>query len=93
MTDHHDFSADDYVLEGASIRDRFLTAYVLRYGGVLEYACPSVAEPVLSVSSYPEALLPDLDEESAGPEEKCVLQPLTLHLIGEWDAPDGDDEM
>lgn len=90
MTDHHDLSANDYVLEGASIRDRFLTAYVLRYGGVLEYACPSVAEPV---PSYPEALLPRLDEESAGPEEKCVLQPLTLHLIGEWDAPEGDDDM
>lgn len=93
MTDHHDFSANDYVLEGASIRDRFLTAYVLRYGGVLEYACPSTAEPVFSVSSYPAALLPDLDEERPLPEEECVLEPLTLQLIGTWDAPDGDDDL
>ena len=91
MTDHHDFSANDYVLEGASIRDRFLTAYVLRYGGVLELSCPSFAEPVHSVSSCPEAFLPGPDEERSGPEERCVLQPLTLRLLGDW--PEGDDDM
>ena len=90
MTDHHDFSADDYVLEGASIRDRFLTAYVLRYGGVLEYACPSHAEPV---HSSPETLLFNLEEEGAGLELKSVVQPLTLHLTGPWDDSEGDDDL
>ncbi len=91
--------AADQVLVGATLRDRFLTAFILRNAG-------------LFVSSMAVPLEAACCQDSSGPAELDVdavsfavihgeapapggngYEPLALGLIEEWPLPDGEDDM
>ena len=87
-------SGTDYVLEGASVRDRFLTAFFLRHNGSLEITVqhapqmPEQEHPGILVAPFPAA-----GEESFGLHDESACEPLTLQVIGDWFGSDGDDDM
>lgn len=96
MTDHrslnsrHELLGTDQVLDGGNIRDRFLTAFLLRHGGVMVSAEPlqnpgysSEVELSLDDAAGLEAEEWDLDDRK--------LEPLTIRLIDPW-STGGDDE-
>jgi hypothetical protein len=69
-TDRHpDLSGTDYVLEGVSVRDRFLTAFVLQHNGSLlqgtwprAASLPDDAREPLTVRVIDEWIAADDDE-------------------------------
>ncbi|HKH46911.1 MAG TPA: hypothetical protein VKM72_19810, partial [Thermoanaerobaculia bacterium] len=96
MTDHrslnnrHEILGTDQVLDGDNVRDRFLTAFILRHGGVIVSAEPR-QNPFSPGDT--EIYLEDaasFEAETWAPADR-ELEPLTIHLVDPW-ATDGDDE-
>jgi hypothetical protein len=94
LTDHPSLSDTDYVLEGASIRDRFLTAFILRHSEASKSAWPYAAR--LSDPHPPGISAPLLaaEEEGFSVRIESTYEPLTVRVIDEWfGADDEDDDM
>lgn len=92
LTDHPSLSGIDYVLEGASIRDRFLTAFVLQHNGSLEATWPrATSVPDRPDPSSPDALFPGVEEERFSIQAERACEPLTLLVVDEWLGADDDE--
>lgn len=97
MTNHrslnnpYEISGDDQVLAGGNVRDRFLTAFILRHGGMLVSADPFERPD----SSSQAEIFFDLDAAHLEAEEWAPaergLEPLFIHMI-DPEAAGGDDE-
>jgi len=97
MTNHHSLNntheilGTDQVLDGGNVRDRFLTAFILRHGGMLVSADPFERPE----SSSQAEIFFDLDAASLEAEERAPaergLEPLFIHRIDPG-AAGGDDE-
>jgi hypothetical protein len=92
LNNRHEISGTDQVLDGGNVRDRFLTAFILRHGGVLVSA-----EPLESPDSSSQAEIffaldaASLEAEEWAPADR-EIEPLALRLIDPW-STGGDDEM
>src|SRR5262245_19926025 len=83
-TDHPGLSGTDYVLEGASVRDRFLTAFLLQHQGTLVSDWRQVAkQPDDSIPAGMSMLLPGPEDESRIQTER-PYEPLAIRVIGGW---------
>lgn len=83
-------SGTDYVLEGATIRDRFLTAFVLQHHGALEIAWQRMPDPPAAFGlGMP---LPSADEESFEIHAESACEPLTIQVIDGWFGADDDED-
>jgi hypothetical protein len=98
MADHHlsqsiNDSGTDQVLVGNSVRDRFLTAFILQQNGFAEIVCPL---EVMQAPSDEDALLFSL--ELAELENQDWLmgeregEPLSIRLV-EIRYPDDDEDV
>ena len=91
-TTHPDLSGADYVLEGASIRDRFLTAFILRYNEAGQSAWLQAASlPVSSHAPEMSTLLP-AEDESVSIHVEREYEPLTVQVMETWFDEDDDDD-
>ena len=96
LTDHHpSLSGTDYVLEGASVRDRFLTAFILQHNGLLKGLWAQAAglpddQPDHSGLS---ASLLAAEEESFGIEVESTFEPLTIRVLEGWRSGDDEDDI
>jgi len=88
ILEHPSLAGTDFVLEGASVRDRFLTAFVLQHNGALQATAwlPDRASPAGLTMPLFEAA-----EESfgIGDESSCEL---TIQLVDEWPGSDDDED-
>jgi hypothetical protein len=91
LTDSPSLSGTDYVLEGASVRDRFLTAFVLQHNGSLQSTWPHPRLPDASHPSGPGAILPCAQEERFRVHVESAFEPLTVRMIDRWFGEDEDD--
>jgi hypothetical protein len=90
---HPSLSGTDYVLEGASIRDRFLTAFILQHNGSLETTWPHAARMPDRPASYGlGAQLPGADEETFKVHIESTCEPLTVRVIDDWFGADDDED-
>ena len=96
LTDHHpSLAGTDYVLEGASVRDRFLAAFMLQRSEAFQSAWLQAARlPDRPQPSTLSALLPGFDE-SPSVRIEDDSEPAALQLIEGWFAgeEDEDDDM
>jgi hypothetical protein len=91
-TDRPDLSGTDYVLEGVSVRDRFLTAFVLQHNGsLLQGTWPRAASLPDPHPFNMNAAFPGAEEESFRDQVEDAREPLTVRVIDEWIAADDDD--
>lgn len=91
-TDQPGLSGTDYVLEGASVRDRFLTAFILQHKGPFQIPWPQTERP--DPSEMDGALLLEADEEeSFSIQLESAYEPLTIQVIGDWLDTDDDNDM
>jgi hypothetical protein len=85
-------SGMDYVLEGASVRDRFLTAFLLQHHETLISDWPQVAElPDDSPPTGMSVLFPGPEEEGASIQAERPCELLTIRVVGDWFGADDDD--
>lgn len=90
-TDQPGLSGTDYVLEGASVRDRFLTAFILQHNGPFQVPWPQAARP--DPSEMDGTLLLEADEEeSFSIQIERAYEPLTIQVI-DWLGTDDDNDM
>jgi len=82
-------SGTDYVLEGATIRDRFLTAFVLQHHGALEIAWQTPDPPASFDLGIP---LPSTEEESFEVHAGSACEPLAIQVIDGWFGADDDED-
>ena len=87
-TDHQSFLATDQVFEGATIRDRFLTAFILRNAGFFAEACTAECENQRGLFTGNDAASFSFQR----PTER-VVQPLAVSMIEDWFLTDGEDDM
>ena len=94
LTDHHpSLAGTDYVLEGASVRDRFLAAFMLQHNEAFQSAWLQAARlPDRPESCNMLALFPGA-EESFSVQDESDYEPVAIQLIEGWVAPDEDDDM
>jgi hypothetical protein len=94
---HPDLSGTDYALEGVTVRDRFLTAFVLQHSGSFKSEWPQTGTSLLC-SAFPGGQ----EESFTIPIENTfeplrsidsVFEPLTVRVIDGWLGADDDDEM
>lgn len=91
--DPSSLSGTDYVLEGVSVRDRFLTAFILRHNGSLEATEPHVPRmPDRPDFSSLVASFPGAEEETFRVHVENVYEPLTVRVIDDWFGADDDDD-
>lgn len=89
---HPSLSGADYVLEGATIRDRFLTAFVLQHQGALEIAWPQATRMPDPPASFGLGMpLPSAEEETFQVHVESDYEPLTVQVIDGWFGADDDD--
>lgn len=94
LTDHHpSLSGADWVLEGASVRDRFLTAFILQQNGSLDGLWPQAAELPDPLHSGLSVALLAAEEESFVMEAESTFEPLTIRVIEGWGGGDDEDDM
>jgi hypothetical protein len=93
LTDHHpSLAGTDYVLEGASVRDRFLTAFILQRDEAFQSAwlqavrLPDRSEPTLHASLFST-------EESFSVRDESDYEPVAIQVIEDWSGADDDDDM
>jgi hypothetical protein len=95
MGDHYDstqrpdLSGTDQVLVGNTVRDRFLTAFILQQSGFAQIARP---QEVRLPPSDEDALFLDLEADLAVQERAAAEregEPLSLRLVEAW-FPDDD---
>ena len=92
LTNHPGLSGTDYVLEGASVRDRFLTAFILQHHGTLISDWPQAArQPDDSAPAGMGVLFSGPEEEGSSIQVERPCEPLTIRVVGEWFDPDDDD--
>lgn len=94
LTDRHpSLAGTDYVLEGASVRDRFLTAFILQRNEAFQSAwlqaarLPDRPEPSSLLALFPGA------EESFGVRDESDYEPVAIRVIEDWSGADDDDDM
>jgi hypothetical protein len=92
LTDPHpSLSGTDYVLEGASVRDRFLTAFILEHHGPFK-SVHAARLPDGPSPSGMDVLFPGAEEETLSIQVESTYEPLTVRVIDEWLASDDDDD-
>jgi hypothetical protein len=97
MADHHlpqghNLSGTDQVLVGNNVRDRFLTAFILRQGGFIEIVQPHRPQGMRPLPSGEDAFFLDLEEDLADQDREAAEregEPLSLSLVEVW-FPDDD---
>jgi len=103
QTDRHRLLAADQVLEGATLRDRFLTAFILRNVGFFASGVAAQREAAARCEAvcYPSSLGPDeLDVDAVsfsvvqgGTPGGNGYEPIATVMIEDWFFTDGDDDM
>lgn len=94
----------DYVLEGATVRDRFLTAFIMMHKGNEENEWPRSNEWSQGFARMPETpssslrstplIYPEDESFSIRIESPYEpYEPLTARVIDEWFGADDDDEV
>lgn len=90
MTRQPDLSGNDLVLLGKTVRDCFLTAYILQQSGFVEITRPNGERPPPSAE---DALFLDLEATGLDVRDRMVGdregEPLSINLVGGW-FPDDD---
>ncbi len=86
--DRQNLLATDQIFQGATVRDRFLTAFILRNAGSFVEACAAERDdqPALFFGD-------DAASFSYQRPAERVIEPLTVSLIEDWFLTNGDDDM
>lgn len=95
LTDHHpSLAGTDYVLEGASVRDRFLAAFMLQRDEAFQSAWLQAAR-LPDRPEQPTLYAPLLGaEESFSVRDESDYEPVAIQVIQGWSVDeDEDDEM
>jgi len=96
MINRHHLPATDQVLAGATLRDRFLTAFILRNAGAFPGGMAAQPEAVC----YPGSVSPDeLDMDAlsfsviqGGPPGGTEHEPIAMIMIEDWPFTGEDDD-
>jgi len=86
--DRQSLLATDQVFEGATVRDRFLTAFILRNAGFFVEACAEERDdqPTLLFGDDAASFSFQLHTERE-------TEPLAVNLLEGWFLADGEDDM